>query len=62
MKFCKRIVMAMVIAVACAGVYGALRNLPVVSGCGFYGDCPETAEVEQAATSLAASPISDAAP
>ena len=25
---------------AIAGVYDALSNLPVVSGCAFYADCP----------------------
>jgi hypothetical protein len=62
MKLLKRIVIVMVAAVACAGVYGALRNLPVVSGCGFYGDCPESADLEQPATSLAASPAAAPAP
>jgi hypothetical protein len=57
MKAFKKVVVAMVIALACAGVYSALRNLPVASGCGFYGDCPETAESEHpSATSLAANP------
>jgi hypothetical protein len=27
-------------ALVIAGVYGALRNLPVLSGCNFYSDCP----------------------
>lgn len=27
-------------ALALAGAYGALRNLPVLSGCNFYSDCP----------------------
>ena len=40
--------LGMVIALACAGVYSALRNLPVASGCGFYGECPETADSEDA--------------
>jgi hypothetical protein len=45
MKAFKRAVMVMVVALACAGVYGALRNLPVASGCAFYGQCPATAGV-----------------
>ena len=48
MAFLKRAVVGMVIALACAGVYSALRNLPVASGCGFYGECPETADSESA--------------
>jgi len=47
MKPFKHVVVAIVALLACAGVYGALRNLPVASGCGFYGDCP-SAEVEHA--------------
>lgn len=57
MKPFKRVVIAAVAALACAGVYGALRNLPVASGCGFYGHCPETADVDDRSTnSLAATP------
>lgn len=37
----KRTVMFTVILLACAGVYSALRNMPVLSGCGFYSDCPD---------------------
>jgi len=39
----KRTVMVTVVLLACAGVYTALRNMPVLSGCGFYGDCPADA-------------------
>lgn len=46
-KSVKRVVMAAVIALACAGIYGALRNLPVASGCAFYGKCPQTVEAER---------------
>lgn len=57
MKPFKRVVITMVAALACAGVYSALRNLPVASGCGFYGDCPEAADVEDpSSTPLAATP------
>lgn len=58
MKPFKRVVMTLVTVLACAGVYGALRNLPVASGCGFYADCPDTADAEdpQHATPLAATP------
>lgn len=40
MSLFKRTVMFTVILLACAGVYSALRNMPVLSGCGFYSDCP----------------------
>lgn len=57
MKPFKTVVISVVAALACAGVYSALRNLPVASGCGFYGDCPETVDVENSrATPLAATP------
>ena len=41
MKVLRRMVMFAVTALACAGVYSALRNMPVLSGCGFYAECPE---------------------
>jgi hypothetical protein len=44
MRSVKRTVMFTVILLACAGVYGALRNLPVVSGCAFYGVCPASSD------------------
>lgn len=28
-------------ALALAGAYDALRNLPVLSGCNFYAECPD---------------------
>lgn len=28
-------------ALALAGAYDAMRNLPVLSGCNFYSDCPD---------------------
>lgn len=57
MKPFKTVVISLVAALACAGVYSALRNLPVASGCGFYGDCPETVDVEDGqGTPLAATP------
>jgi hypothetical protein len=62
MKSLKRVVVAVVAAVACAGVYGALRNLPVISGCGFYANCPSAEKAENAPTSaLAAAPAGAAA-
>jgi hypothetical protein len=34
-------VMFAVTLLACAGVYAALRNMPVLSGCRFYAECPD---------------------
>jgi len=45
MRVIKRAVLLTVVLLAFAGIYGALRNLPVVSGCEFYGQCPDTADV-----------------
>ena len=36
----KRAVLGAVILLACAGVYTALINMPILSGCTFYGECP----------------------
>jgi hypothetical protein len=44
MRSVKRTVLFAVILLACAGVYAALRNLPVISGCAFYGECPDQSE------------------
>ena len=60
MKSFKRAVIAMVTALAFAGVYGALRNLPVASGCGFYSKCPEVAVEKSAVDALTMSAASDA--
>jgi hypothetical protein len=43
MKVFRCTVMFAVILLACAGVYSAVRNLPVLSGCNFYGECPQEA-------------------
>jgi hypothetical protein len=43
MSVFKRAVMFTVVLLACAGVYSALRNMPVLSGCSFYSDCPDDA-------------------
>jgi hypothetical protein len=43
----KRTVMFAVVLLACAGVYGALRNMPILTGCSFYGECSgNTAKAE----------------
>jgi hypothetical protein len=39
----KRTVMFTVVMLACAGVYSALRNMPISTGCSFYGQCPDNA-------------------
>lgn len=36
----KKLALSLLAALVLAGVYGALRNLPVLSGCNFYSDCP----------------------
>lgn len=36
-------------ALALAGAYDALRNLPVLSGCNFYSDCPDESATGAAA-------------
>ena len=47
MRVFRRMVMFAVTLLACAGVYTALRNMPVLSGCGFYAQCPDdTAQTE----------------
>jgi hypothetical protein len=46
-KVVKRAVMFTVILLACAGVYSAVTNLPVLSGCTFYGECPNDAATDE---------------
>jgi hypothetical protein len=36
----KRLIMLCIAILGVAGLYDAVRNLPVISGCAFYGDCP----------------------
>ena len=36
----KRLIMLAIISLVFVGVYDALKNLPVVTGCAFYGACP----------------------
>lgn len=38
----KRLVLAGVVVIALLGVIVAINNLPVRTGCGYYGICPET--------------------
>jgi hypothetical protein len=52
----RRVVMFAVTLLACAGVYTALRNMPVLSGCGFYAECPaDGASAELPAVAMDAS-------
>lgn len=37
----RKLALYLLAALALAGAYDALRNLPVLSGCNFYSDCPE---------------------
>ena len=54
MQLWKRAVLGAVILLACAGVYTAVMNMPVLSGCTFYGECPdEAAKSETAAVASA---------
>lgn len=37
----KKIALYLLAGLVLAGAYDALRNLPVLSGCNFYSDCPK---------------------
>jgi hypothetical protein len=37
----KKLALYLLAALVLAGAYDALRNLPVLSGCNFYSDCPK---------------------
>jgi hypothetical protein len=37
----RKLALYLLAALALAGAYDALRNLPVLSGCNFYSDCPD---------------------
>lgn len=39
----KKIALYLLAALVVAGAYDALRNLPVLSGCNFYSECPTPA-------------------
>jgi hypothetical protein len=63
MKVMKRAVMFTVILLACAGVYSALTNMPVLSGCTFYGECPaEAAKDKLPAVASMEAPTDDMTP
>jgi hypothetical protein len=59
MSVFKRAVMFAVVLLACAGVYSAVRNMPIVSGCGFYGDCPDDAAKTAVPAVASMDPASD---
>lgn len=40
----RRLIVLCIAMLGLVGLYDAVRNLPVVSGCGFYGDCPTGAD------------------
>ena len=46
MRAFRRMVLVAVTLLACAGVYSAMRNMPVLSGCNFYGECPDAAQAD----------------
>ena len=41
MPMWKRLIVVLIAALAFAGLFDALSNLPIVSGCTFYGECPQ---------------------
>lgn len=43
----KKIFMLGIVALAFVGVFDALSNLPIVSGCTFYGNCLESSAEPQ---------------
>ena len=63
MRVLKRTIMLTVILLACAGVYSALRNLPISSGCSFYSECPDDpAKAEAPSVAAVGSPSESVAP
>ena len=55
MKAFRRMVLVAVTLLACAGVYSALRNMPVLSGCNFYAECPDATKAELPTVAMDAS-------
>lgn len=41
----RRLALYFLAALTLAGAYDALRNLPVLSGCNFYSDCPDDSSI-----------------
>jgi hypothetical protein len=44
----RKLALYLLCALALAGAYGALRNLPVLSGCNFYAECPDSSSANTA--------------
>ena len=44
----KKLALSLLALLVLAGAYDALRNLPVLSGCNFYSDCPANGEKQAA--------------
>jgi TRAP-type mannitol/chloroaromatic compound transport system permease small subunit len=38
-RLMKKVILVGFVLLAAAGMYAALRNLPVITGCDFYADC-----------------------
>ncbi len=36
----KRLIVLCIAVLGLAGIYGAINNLPVISGCAYYANCP----------------------
>jgi hypothetical protein len=45
----RKLTLYLLAALALAGAYDALRNLPVLSGCNFYSDCPDNSSANTVA-------------
>ncbi|AFL50269.1 hypothetical protein ABIE78_003933 [Sinorhizobium fredii] len=56
MAFYKKIIAAGVVGLAFVGVFDALKNLPVVSGCTFYGRCSQ-GDIAEPPTDLGFDPV-----
>lgn len=39
----RKLALSLLAALILAGAYDAVRNLPVLSGCNFYSECPTSA-------------------
>ncbi|MDK1387891.1 hypothetical protein QN224_20945 [Sinorhizobium sp. 8-89] len=52
----KKLIVVGIVALAFVGVFDALANLPVVSGCTFYGEC-SLGDVAEPPTDLGSDPV-----
>ena len=41
----RKVLLYFLAALALAGAYDAMRNLPVLSGCNFYAECPQSSDL-----------------